>query len=220
MIKAKNRKTFFLLILLGFALSVFFLYHRIILMAAGDFLSPEGSENAEVVILEGTELMREKSIEIAIDLLSSGETGRLVIVYHNSRNERIFARHSYYDLFLIKALEDLGVKKDKIQVIEVPKDHPITLTEAQIVLSNLSKQQVKSAILLAEGFHTRRSFWSYKQVGLPMGIKIIPHPYFTKYRNDNWWLCIDGIFDFVDEGMKFFYYLISGYIPIKSLVAT
>ena len=153
-------------------------------------------------------------------LLSSKRANRLVIVYHDPGNERIFAWPSNYNLFLIQKLEKLGLKKDQIQVIGVPDDHPITLVEAKIVLSDLSKQGVKSAILLVEGFHTRRSFWTYKQVGLPLGIKIIPCPYFTTYRNEDWWQGIGGVYSFVEELLKFFYYLLRGYIPVKSLLVT
>jgi hypothetical protein len=205
---------------LGFTLVILFLSHKTILIAAGEFFAPEGGGNADVVIIEGTELIREKSVEIGMGLLSAGRARCLVIVYHNPVNEPIFAWHSNYNLFLSQELEELGLKKEQLQVIEVPDDHPITFREAQIVLSHLSRQGVKSAILLAEGFHTRRSFWTYKQVGLPMGMKIIPHPYFIRYRIENWWQKTRGIYMFIDELLKFFYYLIYGYIPIKSLLAT
>jgi hypothetical protein len=212
-----SKKTFFF-ILLGSALVILFLSHKTILIAAGNFLAPEGAGNADVVILEGTELIREKSIEIGIDLLSSGRTSRLVIVYQNSRDERIFDRPLNYNFVLTQKLETLGLKKDQIQVIEVPSEHPITLTEAKSVLSNLSRSGVKSAILLAEGFHTRRSYWVYKQVGLPLGIKIIPCPYFMEYRNEDWWTEINGVSDFAFELLKFIYYILCRYIPVKSLL--
>ncbi len=212
-----SRKTFFF-IFLGFTLVILLLSYKTVLIAAGKFLAPEGAVNADVVILEGTELIREKSIEIGIALLSSGRTGRLVIVYQNSGDEPIFDRPLNYNLLLTQKLETLGLKKDQIQVIEVPMEHPITLTEAQSVLSNLSRSGVKSAILLAEGFHTRRSYWAYKQIGLPLGIKIIPYPYFMKYRNEDWWTEIKGVSDFAHELLKFIYYILCRYIPVKSLL--
>jgi len=211
-------KLFFLL--LGLAIVIVFLSYKTILTSAGKYLSPEGLENADVVILEGTELIREKSVEIGMSLLSSKRANRLVIVYHDPGNERIFARPLNYNLFLIQKLEGLGLKKDQIQVIGVPDDHPITLVEAQIVLSDLSKQGVKSAILLSEGFHTRRSFWTYKKIGLPLGIKVIPYPYYMTYRNEDWWQEVGGVYSFVNELLKFIYYLFRGYIPVKSLLVT
>ena len=187
-------------------------------MAAGDFLAPTGVGNADVVILEGTKVIREKGVKAGMSLLASQRAQSLVIVYHDAENERIFAWPTNYNSFLSQKLEELGLKKERLRVIEVPDIHPITFTEAQIVLSHLSGQGVKSAILLSEGFHTRRSFWTYKQVGLPMGIKIIPYPYFIKYHNDDWWQKVDGAYAFMNEFLKFIYYLLCGYIPVKSLV--
>jgi hypothetical protein len=218
-IRKISRKTFFYTFS-GLTLVVLLLFHRTILMASGNFLAPEGAGNADAIIVENSEVIRAKGVETGRDLLSSGRANRLVIVYQNSENERIFDRPSDYSLLLTKKLEPLGFKKEHIQVIEVPTEHPITLTEARTVLSNLSKSGVKSAILLAEGFHTRRSYWAYKQVGAPLGIKIIPCPYFTKYQHANWWTKTKGIHEFVFESLKLIYYVVCGYIPVKSLLVT
>jgi hypothetical protein len=218
--QTKSRKAVFFFILLGCSVSILFLSYKPILIASGNFLAPDGTGNADVVILEGTELIKEKGVETGMGLLSSGRASCLIIVYHNPGNERVFAQPSNYNLFLSQKLEERGLKKWQLQVIEVPDDHPITFREAQIVLSHLSEQGVKSAILLAEGFHTRRSFWTYKEVGLLKGIKIIPHPYFMKYMPENWWQKKRGIYVFIIELLKFVYYLLCGYIPIKSLLVT
>jgi hypothetical protein len=218
--QSRSRKTFFFFIFLGFLLVVLLLSHKTIFTEAGKFLSPEGTGNADVVILECPESIGGQGVEMGISLLSSKRANRLVIVYHNSEKERIFDRPMNYNDLLIQKLENLGLQKDQVQVIGVAIDHPITLTEAQIVLSHLSKDGVKTAILLAEGFHTRRSYWTYKHVGLPLGIKIIPYPYFTLYQNKNWWQEIGGVEAFVYESLKFLYYLLRGYIPAKSLLVT
>ena len=199
---------------------IFFFFHQPILVGAGKFLAPEGKGRADVVILEGSELIRENAVRIGLGIISSGEAKRLVVVYHNSEEEKIFGRPSDFDHFLIQKLEDHGLKKEQIKVIAVPKDHPITLTEAQIVLSSLSTDGTRSAILLAEDFHTRRSYWAYKKVGFPLGIEIIPYPYFSGFRNENWWHQVQGVRDFIMESVKFFYYILCGYIPVKSLVMT
>jgi uncharacterized SAM-binding protein YcdF (DUF218 family) len=114
----------------------------------------------------------------------------------------------------------LGLGADQIQLIEVPVNHPVTLAEAQCVVSVLSGNGVKSAILLADGFHTRRSYWAYKKVGSSLGIEIIPCPYFAPYQNENWWKKDEGVRAFAIELAKFVYYVLRGYIPAKSLVTT
>lgn len=214
--KVISRKRIFSLILSGFVLVVLFL-HQTILTGAGKFLSPQGIGNADVVVVEGAEVIRDDAIRSGLKLLSSGNARCLVVVYQKPERRRIFGWPSNYSLFLIRELEEMGLRKDQIIVLEVPEEHPVTLTEAQVVLSNLSKSGARRVILVAEGFHTRRSLWAYKEVGSSLGIEIIPYPYFARYQNENWWQQIDGTKDFFEESLKFFYYLLRGYIPIKSL---
>jgi uncharacterized SAM-binding protein YcdF (DUF218 family) len=214
-----SKKIIFSVILLGLVVLLAF-YYQTILIGMGRFLALERLGKADVVILEGTELIREEAVMTGLKLISSGNARRLVIVYQESEEEKIFGRPLDYNLYLIRKLKELGLKEDQIIVLGVPKEHPITLTGAQIVLSNISKRGVKSAILLAEDFHTRRSYWTYRKVGSSLGIEIIPHAYFTKYRNENWWEKAEGLREFFGESIKFFYYLVRGYIPVKSILVT
>jgi hypothetical protein len=101
----------------------------------------------------------------------------------------------------------------------VPREHPITFHEARLVLSRLSNEKIQSAILVAENFHTRRSYWAYKKIGKNLGIDIIPSPYFGRFKSDSWWQEADGFRSFFGESVKFLYYVFRGHIPIKSLVA-
>jgi hypothetical protein len=215
----RAKKIIFSVTLLGLVILLISSYEPI-LTGAGRFLAPEGTGKADVVILEGEEVIRKKAVKIGIELLSSGGAKRMVVVLQQrEEDEKIFALDDY-PLLLVKNLQSLKLRKDQFLIIQVPTNHPITLTAARVVLANLSKDGVKSAILAAEGFHTRRSFWAYKQTGLPLGIEIIPLPYFTEYRSEGWWQKAEGFRGFFSESIKFFYYLLRGYIPLKSLIVT
>ena len=201
------------------ALCLVFSYQAILTHAA-NYLAPEKLGKSDVVILEGAQLIKEKPVHDAMALLSSGMANRMVIVIQQDpTNERSFALSNYSHL-ITKDLEALGLHENQFQVIAVPANHPVTLTEAKIVLANLSKSNVRSAILMADGFHTRRSFWVYRQVGRPLGIEIISCPYFVKHPRKAWWRTVDGCYEFISESLKLFYYVIMGYIPVKSLLVT
>jgi uncharacterized SAM-binding protein YcdF (DUF218 family) len=218
--RTKARRTYYLLIPLGFVLVTVLLFYETMLMGAGRFLTPEGRGDADVVIVEGVELRKEKAVEMGIEMLSSGRANRLVVVDYGSAVKQASDRLENRALSLARKLEGLGLRADRIQLIEVPVDHPATLGEAQFVVSVLSKSGVRSAVLLAEGFHTRRSYWAYKEVGSSLGIEIVPCPYFVSYGNENWWRKNDGVRAFARELAKFIYYVLRGYIPAKSLVTT
>lgn len=194
-----------------------------ILVMAGKYLAPERLEEegrADVVILEGTNVVRIAAVKVGIEMISDGSAQRMVIVYHESNHEAACDGPEDYECFLMKRLEGMGFPNGTVKVIAVPGDHPITKSEAQAVLADLAKDGVRRAILLAKGFHTRRSYWAYKQVGLQLGIEIIPYPYFIRYQDKNWWKQREGRHSFISESFKFLYYLIEGYVPVKSLFAT
>jgi uncharacterized SAM-binding protein YcdF (DUF218 family) len=218
--RTKTRKAYYFLIALGLILVIVFLSHETMLTEAGRFLSPEGRGDADAVIVEGIELRKEKAVEMSIRMLSSGRVNRLVVVDYGSIVKQAPGQPENRAFSLARKLESLGMRADQIQLIEVPVDHPATLGEAQFVISVLSRSGVRSAILLADGFHTRRSYWTYKEIGSSLGMKIIPCPYFVSYRNEDWWRKNEGVHAFVRELAKFVYYVLRGYIPPKSLVTT
>jgi len=216
----KSRKVSYFLIPLGFIFVGVFLFYEGILMEAGRFLAPEGRGDADVVIVEGAELGKQKAVEMGIRMLSSGRANRLVVVHYGSEIDETSGRLENRAFLLARKVEGLGLRADRIQLVEVPADHLVTLGEAQFVVSVPSENGARSAILLAAGFHTRRSYRVYKEAGSALGIEIIPCPYFTSYRNENWWRRSDGISAFTMQLVKYFYYLLCGYIPVKSLVTT
>ncbi len=170
-----------------------------------------------MVILEGSEVIKERTVRVGMELIASGRAKRMAVVYQDSE-ERAFGLPPDYDLFLIQKIGELGLRKDQISVYVVPREHPITLNEARIVLSKLAMDKTAKAIVLSEDFHTRRSYWTYKQVGKALGIDIIPYPHFSRFRTDSWWQKAEGVRGFLGESIKFLYYVLRGYIPAKSLM--
>jgi hypothetical protein len=200
-------------------LSGIILMHRPILTGAGMFLAPTSKESADVLILEGTQIAKRSALKTGITLLSNGRANRMVVVLHSPLREgEVFTLPEEYPQFLIDELVRLGLKKEKIEIIPAPiPGHPITLSEARFVVAKLSRNKVRSAILVGEGFHTRRSFAVYKQEGDKLGLHIVPYSYFTEYKNDSWWRDIQGISDFFRELLKLSYYLLRGYLSIGAL---
>jgi hypothetical protein len=143
-----------------------------ILNGAGRVLAPNSDEKAEVVILEGTEVVKEGALNAGMRFLADGKAKSMVVVLHHpQKGKQGFALQEWYPQLVLKELEHLGLEKEKVQIISVPVDgHPITLAEARFVAERLFQQGVRRAILLSEGFHTRRSFAVYSQEGARVGL--------------------------------------------------
>ena len=217
--KRVTKRAILVLAVLAVGAILLFFFSPSVLSAGGRYLAPEGKGGADAVILEGSEVIKERAVRVGMELISSGRAERLAVVYQDSE-ERALGLPPDYGLFLIQKISELGLRKDQISVYVVPREHPITLNEAKIVLSKLAKDKTPSAIVLTENFHTRRTYWTYKQVGKALGIEIIPYPHFSRFRIDSWWQKAEGVRAFLGEWIKLLYYVMRGYIPIKSLMVT
>jgi hypothetical protein len=185
----------------------------------GKFLSPSSSEQAEVVILEGSSMVENGAINVGLNLVSTGKAGRILVVMHQPTNQnQLLALQKKYLHLLIDESDRIGLKKEKFQIIVVPSaGHPITLNEARFVLAELNQDGTRSAILLSKGFHTRRSFGVYSQEAARVGVRIIPVSYFTDYKIEDWWKHRKGVHDFFEQFIKLAYYVIRGYVSVRYL---
>jgi hypothetical protein len=216
----KNRKSKWIwggICLFVFIMAILvFSFRETILLKAGRFMAPAGDYKADVAILEGAEFIRTGVVTSGMDLLSSGKVKRIVIVLQNiAPAHRPYGINENYPDIVKQKLKNLGLKETEFKVIVVPIRHPVTLKEAEVALEALSKENIKSAILLSPGFHTRRSYLAYQYVGIPLQIKIFPSACFTEYQLNNWWVQELGVRDFTTELFKLVYYLAGGYIPFK-----
>jgi hypothetical protein len=195
---------------------IVFIFRETILLRAGSFMAPIGQYKADVAILEGAEYIRTSIIVSGINLLSSGNVKRIVIVLQDiAPADRAYGISENYSDTVKQNLKDLGLKETDFKIIMVPIRHPVTLKEAEVVLKALSKENIKSAILLATGFHTRRSYLAYQHAGTSLQIRIFPSACFAQYQLNNWWVEETGVRDFTIELFKLSYYLAGGYIPFK-----
>jgi hypothetical protein len=179
-------------------------------------MAPQGSGRSDVVILEGAEIVETGAAQAAIGLVSAGKGSRVVVVLHVlPGGKKQYGLDDDYPDLVRKKLVRSGLTEKQVTVIVIPARAPRTLNEATMVLDALSKEGVRHALLLAHGFHTRRSFLVYQHVGQPLGIRIVPSAYFNDYQLNDWWTHHEGVEDFATEVIKLLYYQVRGYIPLK-----
>lgn len=208
------------ILILLLVLSGLILTHRPILTGIGMFLAPLSEESAEVLILEGSQTVKISMLKAGVRIIADGRANRMVVVLHAPLEEgKVFTLPRDYPQCVTDELSSLGLKKEKIEVISAPiPGHPITLSEARFVVAKLSQDKVRSALLISEGFHARRSFALYKQEGQRLGLHVVPYSYFTEYKSNSWWRNVQGISDFLGESSKLSYYLLRGYISLGEVL--
>lgn len=203
-----------------FSLLIFIIFslRTTILTRAGQYMAPQGNYTADAVILEGSEYISRNIVVNGINLLSSGKVKKIIIVLHRiAPLERPFSLNEDYPDRVNKKLKALGLKETEFIVIVTHIHNPITLTEAREALKVISKMKIKSAILMSQGFHTRRSYLVYQQLCDPYQIKIYPSAYFNSYQSSRWWTQGSGQRDFIMESLKLVYYIAAGHISFSFL---
>ena len=209
----KQRRAAYIVVPLSLVALVLLAFHSPILARAGRYMAPTTKDSADVLVLAGTNVANEGTLHEGMALLSHGKASRMAVVLlypllraPDSALERECAR-----LIALESLR-LGVKEERTSVISVPiAGHPITRLESILVTDRLHREGVRSAILLSDAFHTRRSIAAYRQEASRLGLNIVPRAHFNGYDCDSWWRTSQGIDDFVKESSKFLYYLATGY---------
>lgn len=187
-----------------------------ILEKAGGFMAPRGDYEADIAIVGGTSFLDRPVAEAGIELLMAGKVKRLAVVLHNiNPQHRPLGLNDNYPGMVRQEMLKRGLAEKDFEIIIARIDHPVTLTEAQNAMKAIAKQNVKSAILLAPGFHTRRSYLVYQHAADPYNIKIYPQACFAGNGPGKWWTENSGMRHFAEETVKLAYYMLCGYIPFK-----
>jgi len=205
---------FLLLLLIVFVTG--HLHRKSIFEKAGQFMAPQGDYTADVVILEGAAYISHGFIKTGTEMITSGKVRKMIVVIHLiAPADRPFGINGDYPDAVRQKLQKLGLSDDQYRIIVTPIRQPVTLKEAQFVLNNLKQDKISSAILIAQSFHTRRSYMAYAYTGEPLKIKIYPLASFTAFKKEKWWADEWGWREFLTESGKLFYYLTCRHIPFK-----
>jgi uncharacterized SAM-binding protein YcdF (DUF218 family) len=188
---------------------------QFLLSHVGRFMAPEESKSADVLILEGADNMDKRLLFEGAEQMRSGRAGRLVLVIHYAPDANRVTDGVGVLAALQMNLHRLGLHDDQFMILRTPDVHPITLNEASVVLRRLSGEGVRTAVLMTDGFHERRSYLIYEQVGVPLGMSVTPSTIFLDYTRDNWWITRMGWYELVEEFAKTTYYYARGYLRFR-----
>jgi len=95
---------------------------------------------------------------------------------------------------------------DPPEIIPVIAIEPISLNAAVQIRAVLTKQHVKSVMVLAPGFRSRRSFLVYRSILGPAGIDVSCVPVFGESTPQNWSGTWHGIQEVAEQFLKLQYY--------------
>jgi hypothetical protein len=95
---------------------------------------------------------------------------------------------------------------EKIEIIPIVEIEPISLNGAMQIRDFLTQKQVKSVIVVAPAFRSRRSLLVYSSVLVPAGVAVRCYPVFGAENVRNWTERSHGIQDVGLQFLKLLYY--------------
>lgn len=134
---------------------------------------PSGESVDAAYILGGTQESLEYKYRTVAGLVTSGTVrkvwflGRPGITGYSAA----LGRNLTNDEWSVRTLGGLGVAREQTEIVEMVEDFFGTLSEAKQVSGLVASRSVKSIVLVAQKFHTRRALASFKKY-MPAGVKL------------------------------------------------
>lgn len=204
------------LALLAILVLLFVVLRRPILVQVGQYLemSTITPLPCDMIVVKGGNTIRKAKISEAIRLLQQGFGQRILLVLHSTGPEYDTFGLTNYSTLICTALDSLGIEPDHYELIQPKLTPPFTLNEAKAVAAYLDGKDVRSVLLLVDGFQMRRTFMVYRNAMQGIGIKVHPYTLRSNCNAENWWQFADGFRNVVGEYLKLMYYYIRGYLRV------
>jgi hypothetical protein len=196
-----------LIILLLLLLVIFFSYEEI-LTSVSYFLVKEDKqfEFADALLVE-EDFANKNALDFCHNLFKEGKCKEIFMVKVINKSSIYSDRQ--YEYLLKKTIDSLYYNMP-LTFINLDIEHPITLNKSRIIIDTLNSRNFKKIILVTSGFHSKRSFLTYKKYFKDTDIKLSVFVYYSNYTPNNWWKNIEGFREVITEYLKLVYYWLRG----------
>jgi len=114
-------------------------------------------------------------------------------------------------------LADQGVPRDAIVLANGTLN---TREDALGSLELMRQHNWRTALLVTDTYHERRSLWTFRTAFASTGLEVWPAPVVGGWFDANhWWRTEDGFVAVNEEYLKLAYYLARGYIQLAAITA-
>lgn len=116
----------------------------------------------------------------------------------------------------VEILKTFGVRESDIVVLSVQGGAHSTGDEGMVFAKYAREHAIRSTIIVTSSHHTRRTRWAVRRAlgDQPLTLRFFsaPDPLFNE---SNWWKTESGLVAYVNEYLKFIYYVVVGVPPVR-----
>jgi hypothetical protein len=140
--------------------------------------------------------------ERAETLVRAGVASRVIVHVHASGED---GEPNGVDRGIVELFAKIA-RLPQFEIVPIRQTEPISFNAAVQIRDALLEKQVRSVVVIAPGFRSRRSALVYRQVLTPAGIRVACDPVFGVYTPANWTETWHGIQGVIEHFTKLQYY--------------
>ncbi len=206
----KRTATLIIILLCIVSVSIFI---KPLFRSTGRYLSmPDSTETADVVVVEGGNIISRIKMNRAIQLYKTGRAKRILILLNSSHGNVDVFGIGNYNKIIAAMLDSLGVPAQDYNIQNIVVHGPYARNTALELYGILKGKNVSSIMLVNDKFHIRRSYLAYQKVLREININVYTCTFDIYVDTETWWQSIDGVRRVAGEYIKLVYYRVKGYI--------
>jgi len=183
-----------------------------ILVSIAEYLHvPRQSESADIVVIEGGYFLSDFHVKAGLQAFQEGSVSNILITINNQQGEIDIFGLNDFESILYRALDSLGIETESVHLLYLDIKPPFTINTAIKVALYCENHGFKSALLVNDNFHMRRSIMAYRAVFQIFNLRVYPYTYEIYINSSNWWKASTGVRRVFGEYVKIFYYWYRGY---------
>ncbi len=175
---------------------------------------PFTEEHADLVIVEGGNIVPAVFMERAIELIKNNKAEKMLIVLNTADGAVDAFGVDNYPALLDSALKKNNISESQYHILLSHIQDPFTRNSAITIFQYLENEPAATdtLMLLQDTFHAKRSLLAYRKVFEPSEIHVLACSVPIHVNAQNWWQSLSGVRRVYGEYAKFIYYKFKGYI--------
>jgi len=189
------------------------IFTKPVFRSMGRYLArPDSTETADIVVVEGGNVVSKIKMNRAIQLYKAGQAKRIYVLLNALQGNVDVFGIGNYDTMIAASLDSLGIPARDYVIHSMAIRGPYARNTALELLKGIKDKNISSILIVNDKFHIRRSYLVYQKVLREIDVRVYTYTFDIYVDTETWWRSIDGVRRVAGEYIKLVYYRFKGYI--------
>ena len=128
-----------------------------------------------------------------LNVYRSGQVSKILLILNNQKGKTDLFGIRNFDRTILATLDSLGIPEKDLYLLPLHIKPPYTINTARGVAEFMKSKGFKSAVIINDNFHIRRSYLAYRAVFEYHNLDVYPGTFKIYIDSHNWWKSAPGI---------------------------